>query len=317
MGPPGLQVTVYTQGLPKASAFGFDPQGRLWVATAAYSDDGTDGVYLVAAAGATPVKVIASLHTPLGLLWYQQSLYVASKERVDAYSGFDGTKFAEHRGILALPAGVGEVNGIALSPDGRIVMGISAPCDHCAPTLADSAAIVSFQPDGSDLRIDASHIRAPVGLTYYPDTSDLFVTMNQRDDLGDATPGDWLSLVQQGQDWGFPDCYGQGGDACTGVPAPVAALDKHGAVDGVAIVTGQLGPAVGTAAIVAEWSTGKVQQVTLARSGPAYTGTVKPFLTGLQQPVPVILTPDGALLVGDWGTGTVYRIAVAKAQTPA
>lgn len=219
MGPPGLQATVYTQGLPKASAFAFDPQGRLWVATAAYSDDGTDGVYLVAATGATPVKVIASLHTPLGLLWYQQSLYVASKERVDAYSGFDGTQFAEHRGILALLAGVGEVNGIVLSPDGRIVMGISASCDHCTPTLAGSAAIVSFQPDGSDLRIDASRIRAPVGITYYPDTSDLFVTMNQRDDLGDATPGDWLSLVQQGQDWGFPDCYGQGGDACIGVPA--------------------------------------------------------------------------------------------------
>ncbi|HEY8765861.1 MAG TPA: hypothetical protein VIP09_01140 [Dehalococcoidia bacterium] len=55
------------------------------------------------------------------------------------------------------------------------------------------------------------------------------MTMNQRDDLGDATPGDWLAVVQQGQEWGFPDCYGQGGDACTGVPAPIAALDKHAA----------------------------------------------------------------------------------------
>lgn len=33
---------------------------------------------------------------------------------------------------------------------------------------------------------------------------------------------------------------------------------------------------------------------------------------GLQQPLPVILTPDGALLVGDRGTGTAYRIAVAS-----
>jgi glucose/arabinose dehydrogenase len=96
------------------------------------------------------------------------------------------------------------------------------------------------------------------------------------------------------------------------VPTPIAALDKHAAVDGVAIVTGQLGPAVGTAAIVAEWSTGKVQQVTLAKSGAAYTGSVVPFLAGLKNPVPVILTPDGALLVGDWGSGTVYRIAVAQ-----
>jgi hypothetical protein len=27
--------------------------------------------------------------------------------------------------------------------------------------------------------------------------------MNQRDDLGDATPGDWLALVGDGEDWAF------------------------------------------------------------------------------------------------------------------
>src|SRR5258706_307199 len=129
--------------------------------------------------------------------------------------------------------------GRALAPDGRLQLGISAPCDHCTPTLDQSAAIVSFQPDGTDLRVDAKGIRAPIGLAYFPGTSDLFVTMNQRDDLGDNTPGDWLAVVQAGQSWGFPDCYGQGGAACTGVPPPVAVLDKHAAVDGIAIVTDQ------------------------------------------------------------------------------
>ena len=85
--------------------------------------------------------------------------------------------------------------------------------------------------------------------------------MNQRDDLGEATPGDWLAVVRSGQDWGFPDCYGQGGSACDGVPTPVAELDEHAAVSGVAIVTGQLGATVGHAALVAEWSTGTVMQV--------------------------------------------------------
>ncbi|HEY8767440.1 MAG TPA: hypothetical protein VIP09_09315, partial [Dehalococcoidia bacterium] len=114
MGRPGLAATVYAQGLTHAAAVAFDEQRRLWVATAAYSDDGADGVYLVAVAGAAPARVIADVHTPLGLLWYQGSLYVTSKERVDAYSGFDGTQFAQHREILALPSGVGEVNGITL-----------------------------------------------------------------------------------------------------------------------------------------------------------------------------------------------------------
>jgi glucose/arabinose dehydrogenase len=196
---------------------------------------------------------------------------------------------------------------MALAPDGRIVLGISSPCDSCEPTLAQSAAVVSFLPDGSDLQVVASGIRAPVGLTYFPGTDDLFVTMNQRDDLGDTTPGDWLSIVRAGQSWGFPDCYGQGGSACAGVPATVAVLDKHAAVDGVAIVTGQLGSSVGNAAIVTEWATGKVLKVDLTKKGSTYAGTVTTFLTGMQNPVPVVLA-GGALYTGDWTTGTIYRI---------
>jgi glucose/arabinose dehydrogenase len=159
---------------------------------------------------------------------------------VEAYRALQGTRFAEHRSVVSWPVPVGESNNIVLAPDGRLLVGISAPCDHCRPTSPWSAAIVSFRPDGSDLGIFASGIRAPFGLTYYPGTDDLFVSMDQRDDLGARTPGDWLSVVTQGQNWRFPDCYGQKGSSCTGVAKPTAVLDKHAAVGGVAIVTGQL-----------------------------------------------------------------------------
>jgi glucose/arabinose dehydrogenase len=134
--------------------------------------------------------------------------------------------------------------------------------------------------------------------------------MNQGDDLGAATPGDWMAFVSAGQDWKSPLCYGQGGTACTGVPKP-AALDKHAAVSGVAVVTGQLGPSVDTAALVAEWSLGKIKQVTLKKTGSNYTATVSPMVTGLQHPVPVILSPAGSLMIGDWGSGAVYQLAAA------
>jgi glucose/arabinose dehydrogenase len=171
--------------------------------------------------------------------------------------------------------------------------------------------VVSFLPDGSDLRVEARGIRAPIGLVYHPQTGDLFVTMNQRDDLGAATPGDWLAVVRNGQDWGFPDCYGQADAVCAGVPKPVAELDPHAAVSGVAIVTGQLAGAIGAAAVVAEWQTGDVLLVDLTNDGSGYAGTVKPFITGLQNPMPVVTAPDGALVLGDWSTGTVYRITSA------
>ena len=311
LGPSGVTAAVYATGLTNASAFAFDPEGRLWVATAGYSDEGTDAVYLVPSSGATPEKDIDRVSTPLGLLWYQGSLYVSSAEGVVAYAGFTGSSFASKRTVVTFATGTGELNGIALGQDGRIVLGISAPCDSCDPPSAWSASVVSFLPDGSDLRVEASGIRAPVGLAYYPGTSDLFVTMNQRDDLGEATPGDWLAVVRRGQDWGFPTCYGQGGGACTGSPAPTALLDKHAAVSGVAVVTDGLGSTIGPSALVAEGAQGKVLRVALAHDGTAWTGTVTTFLSGLQQPVPVISGPDGAVYLGDWGTGIVYRVAAA------
>jgi len=308
-GPAGLTATVYATGVPKVAAIAFDRQGRLWMATADYSPTGKDGLFLVAKAGATPVQVVRGLHTPIGLLWYQGSLYVSSTGRVDAYGNFDGAAFQTRRTVVTLPAGVGESNAMALAPGGRLFMGISASCDHCVPASPWSGAIVSFLPDGSDLRIEASGIRAPVGLAYYPHTNDLFVTMNQRDDLGSSTPGDFLAVVQSGQAWHFPNCFGQGGVACMGVPHPTAVLDKHAAVSDVAVVTGQLGPAVGVSAIVAEWAVGKVQRVALTHARTGYTGKMEPFLTGVANPVAVTLGPDAALYVGDWSSGSIYRIS--------
>jgi glucose/arabinose dehydrogenase len=299
---------VYATGVKHAAALAFDSEGRLWVATANYQDDGTDALYVVARASATPVRVVAKLHTPLGLLWYKGELYVASKARVDAYSGFSGSTFAHRRTVLTLPGGSGEVNQLALAPNGRLLLGVSAPCDHCVVTSTTSAAILSFATDGSDLRVYAKRIRAAVGLTFFPGTSDLFVTMNQRDDLGGSTPGDWLSIVRNGDDWQFPSYYGQTGSAYASTPRPIAVLDRHSAASGVAIVTGQLGKTVGTAALVAEWSDGKVLGVSLTKHGSTYTGTVHAFLTGLKSPVPVLRGAGNTVFVGDWATGRIYEI---------
>jgi glucose/arabinose dehydrogenase len=214
---------------------------------------------------------------------------------------------------VSLPSGVGEVNNLVVAPNGRMLLGVSSPCDHCAPTSKYSGAILSFAPDGRDLAVYASGIRAPVGLTFFPNTSDLFVTMDYRDDLGPKTTGDALAVVKGGASWRNPTCYGQGGAACTGVPTATAVLDPHAAVSGVAIVQGELGTTVGTAALVAEWALGKVQRVALTKTGDVYTSATSAFLTGVKNPVALIMSSDGALFVGDWSTGTVYRIARASA----
>jgi len=307
-GPAGLAATVYAKGLPTMSAFALDARGRLWVTTSAATNHRRDAVYLIAGAGSRPVKVVTGVRGPLGLTWVDDTLYVASLGRVEAFSGLRGTRFAKRRTILAEPLGHGWNNSIVRAPNGRLVMSISSACDHCTSTSRWSATIVSFRPDGGGVRLYAKGIRAGFGLAYYPGTSDLLVSMNQRDDLGARTPGDWLAVVRQGQDWRFPQCYGQGGRACTGVPKPIAVLDKHAAAGGVAVVTGQLGPSVGTSALVPEWQYGTVMRVALTKSGSAYEGVAAGFLTGFKSPLPVLTIAD-AVLVGDWATGTIYRVA--------
>jgi glucose/arabinose dehydrogenase len=293
-GPAGSSATVYATGLPAMSAFAFDSLGRLWITTSGATDHAHDGVYLVRKRGAAPVKVVGGLKGPLGLTWVGNRLYVASLGRVDAFSGLRGTRFARRRLILAEPSGHGWNNSIVLAPNGRLVMSISSACDHCAKASMWSASIVSFRPDGSDVRVYASRIRAGYGLAFVPGTSRLLVSMNQRDDLGARTPGDWLAFVRPGDDWRFPNCYGQGGSACAGVPTPLGVLDKHAAAGAVAVRR--------EAALVTEWQLGRVQRVGLA-------GLVTPYLSGLKNPLPIAVSPDGAVLVGDWGTGTIYRIS--------
>jgi glucose/arabinose dehydrogenase len=308
-GPAGLKATVYARGPATAAAFTFDPQGRLWLTAAGLETHTQDGVYMIPRPGARAQKIVAGLDDPLGLEWYRDRLYVASVGRVDAYGGFDGRRFTEHTRILDGPVSRGENNLLLMDGEGRFVMGITATCDHCAPASKFAGSIVTFAPDGGDLRLYARRIRAPFGLAYFPGTSDLFVTMNQQDNLGARTPGDWLAVVREGEDWRFPYCHGQAGAACAGVPAPTAVLDKHAAVGGVAIVTGQLGASVGTAAIVPEWNVAKVQRVALTRTASGYRGSVTPLLTGIRNPLAIALAPGGrSLLVGDWATGTIYRV---------
>ena len=74
-------------------------------------------------------------------------------------------------------------------------------------------------------------------------------------------------------------------------------------------MTGQLSRAVGTSALVAEWELGRVQRVALERTGSGYSGRVLPFLTGMKNPLPVLATSEGAVLIGDWKTGTTYRLS--------
>ena len=69
------------------------------------------------------------------------------------------------------------------------------------------ADVLEFNPDGSGMRIYASGIRNCVGEAIQPETGDLWCSVNERDDLGDNLPPDYITHVQDGGFYGWPWYY--------------------------------------------------------------------------------------------------------------
>jgi Glucose / Sorbosone dehydrogenase len=62
------------------------------------------------------------------------------------------------------------------------------------------ANILAFDPDGKNERVFAWGIRNPVGLAKHPETGQLWISVNERDLLGDHLVPDYITHVEE---WGF------------------------------------------------------------------------------------------------------------------
>ncbi|MEX6509269.1 sorbosone dehydrogenase family protein, partial [Jiella sp. M17.18] len=69
------------------------------------------------------------------------------------------------------------------------------------------AAIWELDVTTGKARIFASGLRNPVGMAFEPVTGKLWTVVNERDGLGDETPPDYLTSVEEGGFYGWPYCY--------------------------------------------------------------------------------------------------------------
>jgi glucose/arabinose dehydrogenase len=122
--------------------------------------------------------------TPLGLVWSGTTLFVSARGRVYAFTHLVGHRFGKRAVILDGHDPKAANNTILVLPNGRLLISVSATCDHCRQTSRYSAAIVTFDRNGGRLRVYARGIRDGYGLALYPGTSTPLVSINQRDDLG-------------------------------------------------------------------------------------------------------------------------------------
>ena len=196
------------------------------------------------------------------------------------------------------------------------------------------ADILAFDPDGKNERIFASGIRNAVGLAIHPETGQLWASVNERDALGDHLVPDYVTHVEEGGFYGWPWYYlgphqdprhkGKHPELKDKVIVPDVLVQSHSASLGMTFYTGEQFPKEyrldAFAAEHGSWNrarrTGyKVIRVPM-KDGKA-TGEYEDFLVGFVtpegnvwgRPVGVTVAKDGALLVTDDGSGTVWRVA--------
>jgi glucose/arabinose dehydrogenase len=298
--PDGYTAEIYASGLRRPTALAFGPGGLLYATQ-------ERGEIVAVGRGSTAPRVLArGFRTPLGLTWVGQTLYVSAQGSVSRLV-VRGKRVVSRKEIVrGLPFGRHQQDTIVLGSDGRLYVGSGSTCDVCTEKDRRSGAILSFRPDGRDVRVVAKGLRNPFGLAFHRDGR-LFVSDNARDDLGDEEPAETVVVVKPGSDFGWPRCWAswrlrklQG--SCAGVTAPFAYLEPHSSANTLAFWRNAL--------FVVEWG-----QYLSERWGRKLVrvdlGTRKAttFADGFDHPLGLAVDPrTGGLLVGDWGRGLIYLL---------
>ncbi len=290
---------------------------------------------------------LEGLNQPFGMALIGDHFYVANTDAVVRFNYMAGAQrpTGEAQQVLALPYRAGDnghwTRNLIASADGRklyVAVGSSSNiADNGMEAEEGRAAIWQVDPDGSNAHIYASGLRNPVGMSWEPSTGALWVSVNERDMLGDAIVPDYMTRVREGAFYGWPYSY-FGAHIDTRVSPtrhelvataikPDFALGAHTASLGLFFYTGQALPEhYRGGAFVGQhgsWNRSKrvgyrVVFVPFANGAPS--GAVEPFLTGFLnahdeaqgRPVGVIADKTGALLVADDVGGIVWRVAPAR-----
>jgi len=202
----------------------------------------------------------------------------------------------------------------------------------------DRASVLAFDVDGKNRRPFANGLRNCVGMLVHPQTGDLFCSVNERDELGDNLPPDYVTRVKQGGFYGWPWYYlgdhedprlkGIRPDLKGKAIVPDTLIQAHSAPLGMVVYQAPAGAKHAFPkeyegdiflALHGSWNRGirtgyKVIRVMMKNGVP--TGQYQDFMTGMVlsdrdvwgRPAAVTVAQDGALLVVDDAGGVVWRV---------
>ncbi len=227
-----------------------------------------------------------------------------------------------------------------MHPEPRNVDGLAAwvklkPLGAAWDTEELRANVLSFDPDGKNMKIVATGLRNCQGMTIQPATGQLWCAVNERDELGDNTPFEYATHVVEGAFYGWPWYFigghedprhpGQRPDLKDQVTVPDVFMQAHSAPLQMTFYRGDNFPAEyqGSAFVTMHGSWNRSQRTgykvvrLLFDAAGKPTGEYEDFMTGFVisdtqvwgRPVGVAVGKDGSLFVTEDGNGTIWRVS--------
>jgi len=331
---PALKPKDVIAGIIKSKGTSSAPSGdRL---TLLRDADG-DGVYELATVFAD------NLNAPYGLAMIDNTLYVANQDELVKFEYQEGQTQAggPPESVTELPSAINHhwTKALTASADGRyLYVGIGSNSNITERGMTaevDRAVVWQVDAETGAHKTYATGLRNPTALAIQPGTGELWAVVNERDEIGPDLVPDYLTSVQEGGFYGWPYSYWgqhidervrpQDPEKVAAAITPDYALGSHVAALGVAFSDGAMGGDFAEGVFVGEhgsWNRAdpvgyKVVFVPFSNGRPS--GPPVDFVAGFRdddgttrgRPVGVTVDPDGALIVADDLSNTIWRVTRA------
>lgn len=203
---------------------------------------------------------LENLNSPFGMVLVGNTFYVANADALMRFAYIEGALRIDTPGekVVDLPSGINHhwTKDVTASPDGSrlyVTVGSNSNAgENGIEAEENRAAVLEVDPATRMFRVFASGLRNPNGLSWQPATGALWVSVNERDEIGSDLVPDYMTSVKDGAFYGWPySYYGQHVDERVEPPRPdlVAkaikpdyALGAHTASLGLTFNTGTLFP---------------------------------------------------------------------------
>lgn len=340
--PQGFRINVFAADFKEPRWLAIAPNGDIFLA-----ETGANQIDVLrdpkSSGGAQDREVFATgMRGVFGIAFHEDYVYVGNTTELMRfrYDPKTSKRLGEAEPLMKLPGGGHSTRTVAVSPDGKhLFVSVGSGSNISTGEAPIRAAITICDLDGKNARLYSTGLRNAVGLAVEPVTGQVWVSVNERDELGDDLPPDYFTSVRDGGFYGWPYSYiGSNVDSrvkqehpelVARAIIPDVLLGAHVAPLQFAFYTGKQFPEkYWGGAFVAEhgsWNRATRSGYQIAfvgfKDGKAAEDPV-PFMTGLVpdpkardvygRPVGVAVAPDGSLLVADDGAGKIYRISVAK-----